>query len=281
MAFRHNYWSCTKFADWVRGTAKPGAATAEGWNDWQKTASTAHKIRYWIAEEALDRIQNFLNWPLDKLYDIKYYINNRWVTRTNALTAHPSDIKPGSWRDVGNRFLPCLFNELANYVEIELAWWHVAWDREAREKFGSPWWSWGWFRWRTWRSPEAGLANLEWQSNLVWEEDHCAPGSPNIGKPTKQAENAKEILALYKWWKEVYPNRPDPHDVSGWTAYCTEAREKNSGNKFSAFLGETDPEKAELRTNLVNRSVEIEEQYTQEDTEMLIRLIRIRDSLWT
>lgn len=27
------YWSCTKFADWIRGTPKLLAGTAEQWNE--------------------------------------------------------------------------------------------------------------------------------------------------------------------------------------------------------------------------------------------------------
>jgi len=122
---RSNYWSCTKFADWVRGTPKRGALTADGWAEWEDEAKRYNPVRYWIAEEALDAIQNFIWWPVDQLYAVKYYINNRFVTRTHSLTAHPRDIKPGQWQDVGNRFLPCLFNELVDFVEIETAWSHI------------------------------------------------------------------------------------------------------------------------------------------------------------
>ena len=53
-----NYWSCTKFADWLRGTAKLGAGTSEQWDEWRTTAQMKHNFRYWVAEEALDAIQN-------------------------------------------------------------------------------------------------------------------------------------------------------------------------------------------------------------------------------
>ena len=119
---RTTYWSCTKLANRIRGKKKPLAATSEDWDVWHKEAKQAHPIRYWIAEEALDKVQAFIWWPVDKIYSVKYYINNRWVTRTHALTAHPRDIKPGQWMDVGYRFLPCLFNELVDFVEVELAW---------------------------------------------------------------------------------------------------------------------------------------------------------------
>jgi len=168
MAHHTHYWSCTPFADWLRGTKKLSAGTAEEWDDWTTTAQMKHNFRYWLAEEALGHIQDFVTWPIRKIYDVKYYINNRWVTRTHSLTAHAKDIKPGQWQDVGNRFLPCLFNELVDFVEIETAWSHIAWgEKEDRAKYNPPFYASGWWRWRTWRCPQAGLDNLKWQSELI------------------------------------------------------------------------------------------------------------------
>lgn len=277
MAQRSRYWSCSKFANWLRGTSKPGAATGKEWDEWRKKAQTKSALRYWLAEEALDDIQDIIWWPVDKLYDLKYYVNNRWVTRTHSLTAHPRDIRPGDWRDVGSRFLPCLFNELENYVEVELAWSHIAWDKEARVKYKAPRWSWGWFRWRTWRSPEAGLDHLRWEMSLT-NEDWLEDDNKHLAKPTSQAINAKEILDLYTWWKEVYRNRPDPMEASGWSAYCDLRRER--GYSLLDLESGTEEEERIGRTALdLNRK--IEEEYEREDTEMLIRLIKVRNSLWT
>ena len=116
---RSHYWTCSKFADWLRGTKKLGAGTSEEWDEWNTTAKMKHNFRYWLAEEGLDILQTIVYYPTDKLHDLKYYINNRYVTRSHALTAHARDIKPGNWSDVGNRFLPCLFNELVDFVEID------------------------------------------------------------------------------------------------------------------------------------------------------------------
>ncbi len=279
MAQRSNYWSCSKFADWIRGKPKLKMGTSDQWHDWEVEAKRYNPIRYWIAEEALDAIQNFIWWPVDKIYDIKYYINNRYISRTHSLTAHPKDIRPGQWCDVGNRFLPCLFNELVDFVEVELAWWHLAWEgKEARKQYNMPWWASGWWRVRLWRCPQAGLDNLKWQSELVWKEEECEPGSPNIGQPTYQAIKALEILALYKWWTEVYPNRPDPHDVSGWSSYCDAKRDLNDGRLFGS---KETPELREQGNLALNKSQEIEQAYESEDEEMMIRLIKIRNSLWT
>lgn len=279
MAFRNNYWSCSKFADWLRGSDKPNAATSKEWREWQKNSKKSHPFRYWLAEKGLNLVQDTISWPIDRLYDIKYYINNRWVTKTHCLTAHPRDIEPGTWCDVGNRFLPCLFNELVDFVEIEQAWHYVMFSRDNQVKYKTPWWAKGWFRWRTWRCPEAGVAYLKWASSLSADESWgLNPGDEGYGVLTHQARSAREILELYTWWKEVYPNRPDPMDASGWTDYCEKQRELSEDNIFWDEETDNDREKTQ---KLLNTCSDIEERYHKEDEEMLIRLIKIRRSLWT
>ncbi len=279
MAQHTNYWSCTPFADWLRGTNKLSAGTSEEWDEWRTSAKIKHNFRYWLAEEALDHLQDFVTWPVRKLYDIKYYVNNRWVSRTHSLTAHPRDIKPGQWRDVGNRFLPCLFNELVDFVEIESAWSHIAWgNKEARAKYNPPFWASGWFRWRTWRSPQAGLDHLDWAMTLT-NNDWCEPDHPEYDKPTHQAIRAKELKELYTWWTETYRNRPDPYDVSGWTDYCEAARLAN-GDSLS-FKNDKSPELQAMSDKSRKLLQEIETTYEAEDEAMMIRLIKARNSLWT
>jgi len=279
MAQHSKYWSCSPFADWVRGTPKGGAKTSEGWDEWTTEAQRYNPVRYWIAEEGLSYLQDFVTWPIRKIYDVKYYINNRWVSRTHSLTAHPKDIRPGQWQDVGNRFLPCLFNELVDFVEIETAWSHIAWgNKEARAKYDPPFWASGWWRWRTWRCPQAGLDHLDWAMTLT-NSDWCGPEHPDYNKPTKQAINAKEIKELYLWWTEVYPNRPDPHDASGWTAYCELSRLSNGG-KLNWGADKT-PE-LKKASKLAHKELQkIEAAYEKEDEQMMIRLIKVRNSLWT
>jgi hypothetical protein len=278
MAHHTNYWSCSPFADWVRGKPKLKMGTSDEWHDWEVRAKSAHPVRWWIAEEGLSHIQDFVTWPIRKIYDAKYYINNRWVTRTHSLTAHPRDIRPGDWCDVGNRFLPCLFNELVDFVEIESAWSHIAWgSKEDRAKYDPPFWASGWFRWRTWRCPQAGLDHLDWAMTLT-NTDWCEPDHKDYGKPTGQAIRAREIKELYTWWTTVYPARPEPHDISGWSEYCEKKRDLNDGRLFGS------KETVELKkqgNQALKLSTKIEKQYADEDEAMMIRLIKARDSLWT
>ena len=280
MAQHTYYWSCSPFADWIRGTPKGGAKTADGWDEWENEAKQYHPVRYWIAEEGLGYLQDFVTWPIRKIHDVKYYINNRWVTRTHSLTAHARDIKPGNWCDVGNRFLPCLFNELQDFVEIEQAWSHIAWSsKEDCAKYNPPFWAAGWFRWRTWRCPQAGLDHLDWAMTLT-NTDWCEPDHPEYGKPTSQALRAKEIKELYTWWTVTYRNRPDPYDASGWSAHCDAMRVKYPGS-FMSSLNSKDPADRKASDKAHKLLQKIEAAYEKEDEAMMIRLIKARDSLWT
>jgi hypothetical protein len=276
---RSHYWTCSKFADWLRGSPKLKCGTSEEWDAWYASSAKAHPVRYWIAEEGLDHLQTIVHYIPDKLNDVRYYINNRWVSRTHSLTAHPRDIKPGTWRDVGNRFLPCLFNELVDFVEIEQAWHHCIWSDDAKTKFETPWWRKGWLRWRTWRCPEAGMEYLKWASTLT-NEEFLEEGEKHKAEPTYQAKAAKEIIELYTWWTTTYRNRPDPMDASGWSAHCEAMRVKYPGSFFSS-LNSKNPEDRKASNKAHKLLSKIEKAYEKEDEEMMIRLIKIRESLWT
>jgi len=275
---KSRYWTCSRFADWLRGTPKIEYGTFEEWDAWRKTAQIAHPVRWWIAEEGLDIVQNFVCWPMEKFNDVSYYINNRWFTRSHTLTAHPRNIKPGEWRDLSDRLLPCLFNALVDFVEIEQAWHHVCWDAEASKRFVVPWYRRGWPRLRAWRCPEAGLAYLDWASGLVQDEDWGVQKIDiKYGHPTGQALAAMEIKELYTWWIEVYPHRPDPYDASGWSAYCDSLREKY-GTVFRSSKNTDERDESMRMLGVCDR---IEKEYEDEDTYMMNRLIAVRANLWT
>jgi hypothetical protein len=273
---KSKYWVNGSFADWLRGTPKIEMGTSEEWADWKNKAQSQHPVRYWIAEEGLDKLQKIIYYIPEKLNDLRYYINNRWISHSHQLTAHSRDIKPGQWKDVGYRFLPCLFNELVDFVEVETAWHHCAWDNEARKKYAVPWYRSGWLRWRTWRCPEAGLAHLDWAATLT-NKEFIKEGEKE--ELTHQALSAKEIKELYLWWTTTYRNRPDPYEASGWTAYCELSRLQNGGR---LSLGEKDSPALKKASKLALKELQkMEQAYEKEEEVMMIRLIKVRQGLWT
>jgi hypothetical protein len=265
---RSNYWSCGDFADWIRGTKYPEYESSEGWVSIQKLAKATHPLRFWIAEELLDKLQDIVMFPSDTFYNIKYYVENRWVSRTHGLTAHPKDIKPGDWCDVGYRFLPCMFNELVDFVEVELAWSFIRWDDKAQyEKYNVPN-----FHWRSWRSKQAGLDYLDWASELVYENK-----DKTHYDLSPQALAAIEMKTLYLWWTEEYPKRKDPIDESGLGDFYNYEEEKYG----TMFNNNRTKEEEETSLKLLMLSNDIEVSQEQEDEDMMIRLIKVRHHMWT
>jgi hypothetical protein len=277
-----SYWTCSKFADWLRGTPKLAAGTSKEWRQWKKEAKAAHPFRYWLVESAMDRVEDVVKWPSKTWDDISSYINNRWVTQSHTLQSHT--LAKGQWWDLDSRILHCMFDSLVDFVEIETAWKHVACSQEAAAKYSPPWWRTRFFRWRNWRSPEAGISHLSWEAELVYGDgDGVRSDDPLYGTPTTQALSAQETLTLYHWWKDVRPLRPDPDQESGW-AQLLEQRRAARGNELYSILDDFEdrtPHDQEESSRRITLSHDIERKYHDEDTNMLVRLVRLRQSLWT
>jgi len=112
-------------------------------------------------------------------------------------------------------------------------------------------------------------------------DDWVEKDNPDYGKPTSQAIRAQEIKELYTWWTVTYRNRPDAYDESGWTNYCEATRAENGGDLWGSLGADKTPELKEISNRSHTLLEEIKAAYEAEDTEMLIRLIKIRDGLWT
>lgn len=250
---RNKYWSNSKISKYLRskvGISSPTALEWSEWKVWRENYKSSHNVMYFITEDLLDSIQNFINYIPDKIYDVKYYLKNRFVTKTHYIK---TGLKPGQWHELDERMLYGLFNELVDFVEIEKAWMFVVFDNEAFNKYKFPKSFRNRFlRWNHFRCPEAGIAHLNWEVTL--EEESAV-----------QAGTAKETLFLYDWWKNIRPERPDPWEVSGY-------------NKID-YDFDAEPKKEVL--DALKKSEEIEKKYYDEDTEMLFSLIKIRNSLWT
>lgn len=194
---RIDYWSCSKFADWIRGTPKPFALEWEEWDIWHEEAKNKYPFRYWIADKLLNRIQDFVNLPMDIYHTIEVYIRNRFIDKLQYLK---TGLKPGKYYDFDWRILNALFYELTELVETDYARMG-AWEDKKKYKFVRG------------RCPEAGLDYLNWAISLKYGEDHgFLKDDKWYGQPTEQAKAAQKTLELYNWWKNR-PNRPDPYDL--------------------------------------------------------------------
>lgn len=238
---RINHWSCSKFADWIRGTQKPFALEWKEWDRWHDDAKNKHPFRYWVADELLDCLQDFINLPLDIYHTFEVYIRNRFIDKIHYLK---TGLKAGEYYDFNDRVLHGLFNELKDIVEIEYANIARIFRKEGINYF-----------FKNGRCPLAGLDYLNWSSRCVYDDSWgIFPDDELYNQPTEQSKSANKILELYNWWKNIRPNRANPYELFS---------EVKDGQYYFQKISK------------------MEDSYYEEDTKMLISLIKIRDSIWT
>lgn len=108
------------------------------------------------------------------------------------------------------------------------------------------------YKWTTGRCKEAAYDYFDWCNNLKNESDN---------QLSDQAKAYRKIKKLYEWWTISRPNRVDP--------YLSIDDKKLFGNKNKKSKQQ------------IMKAYEIEEFYEEEDTKMLIELIKVRRHLWT
>ena len=108
---------------------------------------------------------------------------------------------------------------------------------------------------------ENGMDRVDWEHDEPWITAH------------------KEILAIYKWWTEDYPNRDD-NFVSGTPLpkYPKLPEEWGWLSVLNEKYRDEPLMKEHKKISLVH--MESEEEWYEETEEMLIRLMKIRTYLW-
>lgn len=275
------YYQDSKIFVWLRYKVfkidKPVALPWGGWEIWDKELKASRPIAYFFTETLPDVLEKPGEWFIDPIDNACYYLRNRFVNKTHYLH---TDLKPGKWHEFESRLLHGMFTEFVDFVEIEQAYHSISWNsEEEQKKYKLPWWrNTSWFRWKRWRSAEAAMNHQKWSMTL----DDPA-GDPNV-MCAPQAESAREIVILYTWWKEVRPNRKEEWDAVGLREFWTKMDEKHGdswllGNGTGKGKLSNDER---LEYDRLSAAVNaLEEARTKEDEDMMIRLIKLRKTLWT
>lgn len=191
------------------------------------------------------------------------WISFRTTKRFNVLKIR--SLKP-SYYDKDTLMLYSMMQLLVDFVEIEMAAYKIEYMRGIKPFLykNLPWF----LRNSEWiRSREFGVKRLQEEGSFADELSNDFEKS--ILK--QQAESAKTILKLYLWWKDIYPNRKSPEELSGVSDLF-----RNCKNNFDF------PENfMEKRSDCFDKCFKIEEDQLQEENDMLIELIKVRKYLWT
>ena len=249
---RLHYWTSSKFAEWILGEEKPIALEWGAWDDYYDDLKKRKPIRYWFSQKFLKRLQNIVYFPYDIYRTISYYIRNRWIDKSHMID---TGFKPGGYYEIDEKILHGLFTELVDFVEKELA--HMA-NYGSKKKY----------KFKNGRCVEAAYDYFDWASKL---KDKNENGKRVV---SKQAKDARRIKKLYEWWTKTRPARVDPYVASGWNEVCGVDCETFSKNHES-------PAQLRKQKQALKKLGDIEEKYDDEDTNMLIELIKIRHHLWS
>jgi len=251
----------TRLACKVVGIKQLESGTSQEWREYEQLVKSKGKVAYFVVSVLPHWIGTFCHFfnVLDHIHSVAYFLRMKIFGRYDIIE---TGLTRQYWDD-SERLLHGMFNLLKDHVEIEKAYMHFMSSKEEREKYHYPWWA-NVFRVIPVRNVEAGLEHLRWETTL--DED---PEGIDSSLCISQAQTAREILVLYDWWINVRPNRPDVYEVSGWLEECKK-------HDILADWRNTPETRA-----MLDKVRELELKYDNEDEAMLIRLVKIRQALWT
>lgn len=224
----------------------PGALDGQGWKDFDIKSEKEYPIRYWLNETLIPNMW----WPITRRYnDIVSYIRFGYFEKMHFIN---TGLK-ADYYDSDTRLLHGMFSLLKDFVEVEKAWLEAIFNRDYKRPF--------WKLNNRFRNREFGIVYLDWEISLDNDTEEANKS---------QAEAAQIIKDLYLWWVDKRPVRMDPYDL-------LPDEPQDLTKKAIYNIGNISEEKRKAYKE-INK---LEEEYYNEDTKMLIKLIEVRNSLWT
>jgi len=239
----------------------PGALSSKGWRLFNKEFKEKAPIRYWFHNDFRRSVILPIKWKKDA---IRSWIRYRTYDKYHILdTGLPPD-----YHSVEQQMLHVNFNMLKNFVEVEQAWQHFCWSPEKEKRTRLQKFFRTYYRYK-FRRPDLGIKHFEWASTL---DD---PALPPHERSDYQAMAAREILALYDWWVNKRPARKEIE--------VPEYSHQGLNDILSCFDDDFDRDAEDYKAHVAGMEAQekLEQEWVKEDEEMLIRLIKIRMSLWT
>jgi hypothetical protein len=237
----------------------PGSLTASGWRLFDKEFKQNAPIRYWIKKDFRHEIILPIKWKYDAVCN---WIRFRTYDKYHVVN---TGLKP-NYYDFDTRMLHVNFNMFRDFIECEKA--RLNWCTGKKQNV--KWYQKLPFYWKfiEFRSPEDGLKYLEWEMTL---DD---PSLPPHEQSPEQAALAREQFVLYKWWTQDRPSREEESFVDysdqglGIMGVLDDDFDRNAADYLNA-------------KKVIQKNNDLQDQWEKEDEEMLIRLVKIKGSLWT
>ena len=239
----------------------PGALTSKAWRLFRREFKEKAPVRYWIQNDLRYSIVMPVIW---KIQNVRHWFAYRTYNRFHVVK---TGLPPGYY-EPEVQLLHSSFNILKDFVEVELAWHSYMWSDERKSATVAEKYVPFYRAFKPFRSREWGLKHLEWASTL---DD---PILPLHERCDHQARDAREIRELYLWWTDHRPARKE----------VELPKFDDQGLGFLGILDDDfDSDASDYKEfgSATQQNNELHKLWDEEDTDMLIRLMKIRKSLWT
>lgn len=239
----------------------PGSLSSKGWRLFNEEFKKNAPIRYWFRHDFRTSITLPIIW---KYESIKNWIRYRTYDRYHVVK---TGLPPG-YCGADVKLLHTSFNTLKDFVEGELAWHTYIWSEERKEASFAEKYIPLYRYLKPFRSREWGIKHLDWASTL---DDPTLPPSERCDH---QAVSAREIRELYLWWVDIRPARKEIEAIP--------YGDQGLGNLslLDDDFDRTAQDYVDYKKVLDQNEV-LAQEWEEEDTQMFIRLVKVRKALWT
>lgn len=256
-----------RFVNWYRNKfniENRQYGTSKQWNQWHSQYKQSRPIIYALEQKVFPKFFQILNYPFRKISDVRYWLHNTFVSKTHVLQ---TTLPIGQYCEIDHRMLLANFNTLVIFVEHEYAWSYIIGNKELYKKYNYNWIN--KLGLRRWVSAQAGIDHLQYLIDNHSDEP-CGI-------------NAKEILELYTWWKNYEANEYELTPNTEFDEFIARMSAKYGSVFDWAFGGDeclTEEERLEYTAVCENLIANEDAEETIVD-DMLIRLMKVRRSLWS
>jgi hypothetical protein len=223
------------------------SGTLEEWDDWEENYKTKFPIRYWLTER-LPSILTVFRWSYirDPIWWVKYRTTHQYHYIKTGL-------KPGYY-DTDHVLEKTLIAALKQHIEGEVeSFYYDEWKKVPKAK--------------------------QFEFIVQKREEFIAELKAETEYPTTQWVAEQEILDIYRWIKTDYETWKEEYYDVGVESF--HKRMKELGHDDRGIFGTKYPEpyKAEYHA-LLDAMHDLETKRRNEVDAMLLRIVKVRHSLW-
>lgn len=222
----------------------------------------------------------------DILYSIEdtyYKIGNKYFVKYNVIKIR--SVSDTQYLDYDAKLMHGMFQVLVDFVECGLGPKHLNFNGTYKSK------TWSEYLYNILPYPFYHLVGFRSAKNGIAYLEKSIKNKSKGKMYVPEAIFSEEVLKLYEWWKITRPNRIDPDTVSGFDDYDDYLCKKYGPMYMFDLMGlspglnnthssKMSPDEIIKHEELLQKSRDIEEEYRQEDLEMMRRLVNVHEGMW-